>query len=1729
MTVSLPQVQSLYDQNRFLEAFGLTEGYWKKSQRLEELSSDELIFAGRLAARVGGSRLSRRLLRAAFEVNPRDARVRYFTLSLRWRKLNLFDELRQWEVNPELDGADADTQASWLASQAVIWASYRDFDRAESCLERAKSLRSERSWVFSCESDVFRLKDRRNDALRSAEIAWEMNQGTPYGTRSLGESLVSLGRIPEAAARLSAAASTSESFEVALLACWYACALAETIEGDERNRVLGGAEGLVEDASLRAPLADREARSWFARCRLDIAELKDDHLSIERWAEEVRSPFHRKVLENMRKKPDGQRIRLPFRRTLQKYEECLPTSVASALAAMGVSIDAESMATELTFGGTAEWRAAEWLKKKGLEVRFFSANPEIANKLIKNGIAFVATLEADANAHAVAVVGLDEAAGTLMVHDPSVPRTMEYLLESLGKDETPIGPRGMAVVPPERSALLDGLLPEDDTEAATARVAHHRAIQMGGLAAAREIVENLSKRRTTHPVTRLLKAIQDVEDGRVGAAVIQFQVLLNQFPGSALVRARLLNCCRMLGDTALMRRTLASVVARGVLPGIQSQQNWLHPPSAYVSEYADLLRGSAETREQARALLNGVIAKEGSWAQGWHVLADLLWDEHDLEGSVLAYRIAAGLQTSNEHYARAYCDALGHVGRIEDGLQWLKKRARSFAESSSAVTTWSTWIGALEDWGYPQRALDAGEEALKNHGESSELLGFVVPFLARMGHWEEALALLSRLREAGKAALFHEAACDLYARGGELEKALNHAEAWVRESPLSMGARRELLRLMAKRDGIDAVLKLAARWSAQHPGHDDLEQLYGQYLEQTSAPRWKTYLLLRRRVKRNPEDAWAWRQIAFNCIADYGQKDERRRAKLKTRLRGLIEECERTAPQDVATMRLRAQWCEARGEWAEAIVHWMNSITRDPQNLYGYRQIWECLPRLDSDQRKEYWQKLSTRLSSYPGQLGAARETALLVARRFGVSEAEKAVSAWKKMRPDDPDVTEAFADLLLEQGHGRTDAQRALGLLQPAADRFPYHLGLRFSLADALRKLGQFAEAEQVLVEIVRRHPDNSSAQIQLARVHERHGRIDDALKTLAIAASRDPQNEDICEVQARILMEAGRHQAARAVVDEATTKFSKSVPWRERAIQLYSDGGDYEAAVGAAREGVNLYPRGAYLWFLLGRTLNERRHFAAQGEVESCLRRSLALNEGLFAAADWLAMLLVEQRRYDEAEQAMRGICERLSDPSPAMGRLAWIHWAKGDRSGARAEMTALLHEMPSYGWGWNVLMEWLTEDKSWEEARSVLRETPLELRTNTQFRRQRLRLLEKAGLPAAELDSEWASLLQDFPEEVALHLNRYDSLRSNKRIAEAAGVIESIRPVDPDSPYVLARFAEVLASDAGKEDQAIETLLQVIFQEKEESTWPAQYAWKAVRGAKWEEAAYSKACERLRQGAQPTLTGLSILAGYAVERWTTKKLVLQPHWRTWLPDRGAREVVKLLKMVDSAAWSPKRYRSRLMKQLSDSGYTRLVVSYWKKNKSAVEEDVEAWAETARALVALKRKRQARDLLADWRTRTGVEMWVVANYVHSLTGLGSEPLKEVRAACRDALAGLPHDHCAKFLAHREAEACALLGEENELLKTWQQHRNYFNGKLEQGEWFDTKRKYLLSDLLVLGRAAQDHDRRMYRSTLRGLRWRRLVAKLQLSRTPAGTPSIRWWWVIWLLFILLQLILRQP
>lgn len=1726
---SLSALQNLYDQNRFLEAFRLSADYWKPSQKLENLSVDELILGGRLAYRLGGWRLSRRLFREGLKRDASDPRVRYFARGMRRNRGRVFDDLREWDANPELSGADDETQASWLASQAVTWASLRDFARAHNCIERARSFNSSISWVLSCESNVFGLEDRWSDALKSAELSWEASPGTPFSAHSLGQSLLNLRRIQEAADRLAGAVEFSESYEITHLACWHLSALAETVEGDERRGILSRAREFAGRLSMLAPLADRESRALFARAWLDLAELEDDHAAMERWAKEVRSPFHRRVLSNLRKNPTGIRIRLPFRRAIQRHEECLPTSIASALAAMGSHIDADAMAAQLTFGGTPEWAAAEWLEKLGYVVRFFVVVPDVAARLIKNRIAFVVTLRGDASAHAVAAVGLDEAAGTLIIHDPQTLRTTEYLLDSVGEDEAPLGPKGMAIVPREKAMLLDELLPADDVEAMTASEAHNRALQTSGPAAGQEVALKLAERQRSHPITRLVKAMQAVEDGKVSMALLEFQELLKTFPKSAFVRARILFCCRSLGDTALMRDVLASVVERGILPGIQSQQRWFYPPSAYVCEYADLLRASAGTRRQAHSLLDAVILRESSCAQAWHILGDFFWDDREIPAALLAYRIAACLAFTNEHYARSYCNALCHAGRKQEGLRWLEDRVRTFAASTRAAATWITWIEALENWGQPERAVSAAEEALGIQSSAPELLAFLVSFSARMGRWTEAESILSRLQSAGNSSLFNEAAADFYQKRGELEKSVGHAEAWVRETPLSTQARRALLYLTAKRDGLRKAVECASRWAMEYPGHDELEQLYCQYLDRAPSPSRRKYLLLLRRTKRNPEDSWAWRELAFECLADYAAGDDRRRKRLERRIPAIIAQCERTAPQEASTLRVLAKWSEVRGQWDQAVDLWMESIERDPDNFYSYREVWGCLARPGAEVREQCWNKISAALLRYPGRLAVARDTIMLVANRFGVAKAEQAALVWDNLRPDDPEVTEATADLLLEHGSGRTDAQRAIEKLQLAVERFPYHLGLRTSLADAWRKLGKFPEAEEVLAEIIRRHPDNSGARIQLARVHQRHGHIEEALRVLQSAAAGDPQNTDFSDVRAQLLIQAQRFAEARTTIHETLAKFPESVHWRERAIFLLASCGDGDAAVQAAREGIKVHPHGSYLWFLLGKTLNEFRRFATQGEIESCLRRSLALNQGLFEAADWLAMLLAEQRRYDEAEQVMLQIKERLGDPSPVLGRLAWLRRQKGDKTEARKEMTSVLRAAPWYGWGWSVLLDWFLEDEAWNEARSLLSTSPPELKTNTQFRRHRLNVFEKAGLPAAELDSEWDGLLHDFREDVPLHLLRYDSLRNANRLAEAAAVLERIRPIAPENPYFLARYAEVLAADKNEKDKTIETVLRIFFAEKEDSVWPANHAWTAVQKAHWEEDGYVKAVSRMQQGSRPTPRAFSLLASHASKGCVASKGKPQPGWRSWFPDRGARELLKLLKMIDSTNWAQEGYIGSPLKELCDAGYTRLVVRYWKNKTAIVEADVDAWAQTARALINVKRLSEVRKLLAPWREKPGVGMWVVANYVISLSTGRAKQLREIVSSCRDALGGLPHDHCAKFLAHIQAEACALLGEPDSLLAIWKNNESYFDGKLQKAEWFQPKRKHLLTDVPIMARAHRDHDLRMYRRMLWSLRWKRFSGRIQLTQPTGGQVDLRWFWILWLLIWLATMLFRNP
>jgi tetratricopeptide (TPR) repeat protein len=553
------------------------------------------------------------------------------------------------------------------------------------------------------------------------------------------------------------------------------------------------------------------------------------------------------------------------------------------------------------------------------------------------------------------------------------------------------------------------------------------------------------------------------------------------------------------------------------------------------------------------------------------------------------------------------------------------------------------------------------------------------------------------------------------------------------------------------------------------------------------------------------------------------------------------------------------------------------------------------------------------------------------------------------------------------------------------------------------------------------------------------------------------------------------------------------------ERAISLFSQCGDDEKAVEAARQGVIAYPRGSYMWLLLGRALREHSEFAAPGEVEACVRRSLQLNCSLFESADWLAMLLTEQRRYEEAERVIATVESMQADPSPAQGRKAWIKREAGAKREAIADLSDVLRKFPGYGWGWKVLLGWLEEDKDWTEIKSLLGPVPPQMLSDVSFRLRRLQLLEKAKAEKGPLDAEWKELLDDYPEDVPLHLHRFDSLREAGRWDEAAATLERIAPVAGEDVYLMARLVDIKCHE-GNFDVALQYAMKVCFAPVEQSNWPVNRVWEVLGSTEHHGKLAERFRARLEEGARPTARALARFLEYVVDQEQADGLLRVIRQTRLNP--ATRKIIRLMKIIERSSWRDEFSCEDLFAILNAHGYSRLVVRFWSHMRDqGAGGDSAAWGQAGRAMVNLSQKAKARELLRDWRNRRGVEMWSLANYLHCLSRFRKHDLEEVIATCKDALTDLRHDHCARYLANMQAEAYALTGDKSGLLALWNDRRGYFEGDLKPGEYFRASCRYLLTEIPDLVEALQRNDRKSYRKSLRRIRFHRLWNKENRAR----------------------------
>lgn len=94
----------------------------------------------------------------------------------------------------------------------------------------------------------------------------------------------------------------------------------------------------------------------------------------------------------------------------------------------------------------------------------------------------------------------------------------------------------------------------------------------------------------------------------------------------------------------------------------------------------------------------------------------------------------------------------------------------------------------------------------------------------------------------------------------------------------------------------------------------------------------------------------------------------------------------------------------------------------------------------------------------------------------------------------------------------------------------------LRFvPLAEALRRVGRTTEAEGVLADGLLLHPDLNSARLVLARVYTDTGRRAEALSILDDLYPRDTGNVSLVSLYLELLVDAGRSDEARVLLDRA------------------------------------------------------------------------------------------------------------------------------------------------------------------------------------------------------------------------------------------------------------------------------------------------------------------------------------------------------------------------------------------------------------------------------------------------------------------------------------------------------------------------------------------------------------------------------------------------------------------
>jgi tetratricopeptide (TPR) repeat protein len=1294
------------------------------------------------------------------------------------------------------------------------------------------------------------------------------------------------------------------------------------------------------------PLLERDLRTWISARRCDTAYACGDLSAAREWALKIDTPFYKRFAGRLEEGGiDGRRVLLPVGFVRQHHMTCAPATLSAISRYWDMPAEHLTVAEEICYDGTPAHSERRWAEQNGWTAREFTVTWESARALLDRGIPFTLTTVEPASAHLQAAIGYDGRRSSYIVRDPYQRNYGEFLHPEMLERYRATGPRGMMLVPRAKEASLEGI---DLPEAALYDFLYalQQALERHDRAEAWKAQEILAARAPGHRLTLAARRTLASYDADRVTQLSCVEELLKLFPEDPNLLLEKLGHLRETGRREERLELLRRQCAKDDSPPLFWQQ------------YARELAYDAREHGAAMVLLRRAIRSMGRDAESYHALAGILWNRRRLDESMELYRFAACVEDRNERYAQSYFIAARHLRQTAAALLFLRSRFRRFGRRSA-------WPARTLFWAYEQldrarEALDVLDEALKLRPEDGELLLFASDVYDRYGPPEKAEAALRAAEGKSHRTSWLRAAAHQAGTRGDSKRALELWRDVVAAEPLAMDALSAMTQLCAETEGRAAAVAQLGGAVARFPHHAGLHQLWIGWLRDGDPGPYEA--AIRGLIGINPDDAWARRELALRLISARQMAEALEQADLACRL-------EPSPGSHYIRSRVLGAW----GRIAEAKEACRDAIRLSvDMDAAIYDLVGACETLAERREALEFVRQELIRQVIFGDGLLTFRQVA------SDTVEPEELRALLQEALEARPDLWHAWSAAVRHLADmNRVD--EALERARQATERFPLVPRLWVDLAHVQQLRGDGAGERAALEQAVKISPAWGTAARELAAARERAGDFAAAKGAMEQAIQRAPLDAYNHGGLAQMLWKLGEKQAALERLAHAV-RLEPGYEWAWGRL------GDWarelnrrEVPEGLARDLTERRGGEARSWMVLAQVLEGPERLE---ERLRALETAIRLNPRLWDARDLQAVLLSGAGRFKEALEACGG------DDAPLLlrGRAAWIESRRGNRPAAIAKMSRAVKDDPTYYWGWMQLADWHSEEGSKKEyldaARHLVRLAPQNEAALGYLADAKLKNGDRAGAKA-----DFRRSIELEPDYSHGALTLFDLLFEDGEL-EAASSVLALAKKHIGGPYVLARDVQLAAKQKRIPD-ALDSLRAVCMLPTEQR-WPLDASLRALAAAGAGAAAREVLLEAsMAEKVNPLTAGVWARDGAEARLW-----------------RDCREGLRRLE-GRPAVWA--EAASEFVRGLATARETAQLDEFLNRETGRLRQDALTWGAVGNALESVGAPLRCIEWMSDWRTRAGVEPWMLSALVVSLRSLARNP--EAREVGRGALAMAP-DH---------------------------------------------------------------------------------------------------------------------